>query len=118
MVPKSEERSIYQPHEEQRQGNGNSEQESLLAFFSMGDGQCEDGCDGEDSDKRDNEEGEAGFGQGLRDVTAGLAVIRPGVDAADDAEDDADGVEDFGELDVPGGDEGLMGFIDVGCDAT
>ena len=84
----------------------------------MGEGQCEDGRDGEDRDERGDEEREADFGQGLRDVAAGFAVVGSGVDAADDAEDDADGVEDFGELDVAGGDEGLVGFVDVGGDTT
>ena len=84
----------------------------------MGDGEGEGGYGGEDRDEGDNEEREADFGGGLRHVVTRIFLVRAGADAADDAEDDADDVEELGDLDVSGGDEGLMGFIDVGCDAT
>ncbi len=54
----------------------------------------------------------------MGDVEAGFAVVSTGIDAADDAKDDADCVEEFEELDVAGGDEGSVGMVDVGGDAA
>ena len=52
----------------------------------------------------------------MRFVAAGGPVVVAGIDAADDAEDDADRVEDLGELDVPGRDGRGVGLVDVGLD--
>ena len=82
----------------------------------MGGGHGEEDCENEDGGEGGDEEGEADFARGLGFVAARGAVVVARVDAADDAEDDADRVEDLGELDVAGRDGRLVGLVDVGLD--
>ena len=48
----------------------------------------------------------------------GCTVIVAGLHAADDAEDDADSVEEFGEPDVSWSDDCLVGLVDARCDSA
>ena len=109
---------VNEPHEEQRQRGRDGEEDPFLARLGVGDGQGEEKCEGEDGDEGGDEEGEADLGQRLRFVAARGAVGVARVDAADDAEDDADGVEDLGQLDVAGRDGRLVALVDVGLDPT
>ena len=109
---------VDQSDDEQRQGRRDGKQDPFLARFGMGDGHGEDDCEGQDRDEGSDEESEADFRQGLRFVTTGLTVIIARVDTADNAEDDAHGVEDFGELYMSCSDERLVGLVDVGLDPT
>ena len=84
----------------------------------MGDGEGENDGESDYRDERDDEEGEADFGQGLRFVTTGFTIVVARVDTADDTKDDAHGVEDFGKLDMSCSDNGRMRLVDVGLDPT
>ena len=117
-VPKGVDGRVDETDEEERQGRRDGEQDPLLARVGVGDGHGEEDGEGQDGDEGGDEEREADFAQGLGFVTARGAVVVARVDAADDAEDDAYGVEDLGELDVSCGDERLVGLVDVGLDPT
>ena len=115
-IPKRVDGRVDESDEEERQRRRDGEQDPLLARFGVGGGHGEDDCEGEDGDEGSDEEREADFAQALGFVSARGAVVVARVDAADDAEDDAYGVEDLGELDVSCGDERLVGLVDVGLD--
>ena len=66
---------VNQSDEEQGQRRRDREQDPLLARFGVGAGQGEEDREGEDGDEGGDEEGEADFGQGLRFVAAGVAVV-------------------------------------------
>ena len=117
-IPKRVDGSVDEPHEEERQARRDGEEDPLLARLGVGGGHGEEDRKGEDGGEGGDEEGEADFTRGLRFVDARGAVVVARVDAADDAEDDADRVEDLGELDVAGRDGRLVGLVDVGLDSA
>ena len=84
----------------------------------MGDTRGQNSCKRQDGDKRSDEESEANFRQRLRDVAAGFAVTIAGVNAANDTEDNAHGVEELSKLYVSRSDERLVRFVDARCDSA
>ena len=117
-IAKGEGGRVYQAYEEQRQRHRDGKQDPLLACFGMGDGEEENGREGEYCNERNDEECKADFGQSLRFVTTGVAVIIARVDTANDTQDDAHGVEDFSKLYMSCGDERLVSLVDVRLDPT